>query len=224
MSNTELVAELTDICIRQAEIIKAQAFIIEQFGALDRVEEPLAAQTRLRVRGGEWDVSPGPGRANPPRPFWSIKQEENFCMSIREILTNGGGLLVVGMTLIQIAPVKVNPWSWLARAIGRAINAEVIKKLDDHITMDDKRTADGHRARILHFNNELLRDIGHTQEEFFEVLNEIDAYEEYCREHPEYPNNRAVLAIENIREVYKERLKKHDFLQVSSAPRQEAKP
>ena len=90
--------------------------------------------------------------------------------------------------------------------------------------MDDRRTADGHHARILHFNNELLRDIGHTQEEFFEVLAEIDAYEKYCREHPEYPNNRAVLAIENIQEVYKERLKKRDFLQVSSAPRREQTP
>ena len=142
-------------------------------------------------------------------------------MNVQELLAGGGGLLLVLMTLVQIAPVKLNPWSWLARAVGRAVNAEVIKKLDDHITMDDRRTADGHRARILHFNNELLRDIGHTQEEFFEVLAEIDAYEDYCREHPEYPNNRAVLAIENIREVYKERLKKHDFLQVSSAPRQE---
>lgn len=145
-------------------------------------------------------------------------------MNAQELLAGGGGLLLVLMTLVQIAPVKVNPWSWLAGAIGRAVNAEVIKKLDDHITMDDRRTADGHRARILHFNNELLRDIGHTQEEFFEVLSEIDAYEDYCREHPEYPNNRAVLAIDNIREVYKERLKKHDFLQVSSVPRQEQTP
>ena len=145
-------------------------------------------------------------------------------MNVQELLAGGGGLLLVLMTLMQIAPVKINPWSWLARAIGRAVNAEVIKKLDDHITMDDRRTADGHRARILHFNNELLRDIGHTQEEFFEVLAEIDAYEKYCREHPEYPNNRAVLAIENIQEVYKERLKKHDFLQVSSAPRKEQMP
>nr|WP_325229177.1 hypothetical protein [uncultured Oscillibacter sp.] len=145
-------------------------------------------------------------------------------MNVQELLAGGGGLLLVLMTLMQIAPVKINPWSWLARAIGRAVNAEVIKKLDDHITMDDRRTADGHRARILHFNNELLRDIGHTQEEFFEVLAEIDAYEDYCREHPEYPNNRAVLAIENIQEVYKERLKKHDFLQVSSAPRKEQMP
>lgn len=134
-------------------------------------------------------------------------------MSLQELLTGGGGLLLVAMTLVQIAPVKVNPWSWLARTVGRAVNAEVIKKLDDHITMDDRRTADGHRARILHFNNELLRNLPHTKEEFIEVLAEIDAYEHYCSEHPEYPNNRAVLAIENIQEVYKERLKKHDFLQ-----------
>jgi hypothetical protein len=145
-------------------------------------------------------------------------------MTIQEIAGGGGCLLLALMTIVQIAPIKINPWSWLAEAIGRAINAEVIKKLDAHITMDDRRTADGHRARILHFNNELLRDIGHTQEEFFEVLAEIDAYEKYCREHPEYPNNRAVLAIENIQEVYKERLKKRDFLQVSSAPRREQTP
>ena len=145
-------------------------------------------------------------------------------MSIQEILASGGGVLVVVMTLVQIAPVKVNPWSWLAAAIGRAINAEVIKKLDNHITMDDRRTADGHRARILHFNNEMLRDINHTKEEFTEVLAEIDAYELYCREHPEYPNNRAILAIKNIQEVYMERLKRHDFLQESSAARQEQSP
>ena len=145
-------------------------------------------------------------------------------MSIQEILAGGVGVLVVAMTLVQIAPVKVNPWSWLAAAIGRAINAEVIKKLDNHITMDDRRTADGHRARILHFNNEMLRDINHTKEEFTEVLAEIDAYELYCREHPEYPNNRAILAIKNIQEVYMERLKRHDFLQESSAARQEQSP
>ena len=95
-------------------------------------------------------------------------------------------------------------------------------KLDAHVTMDDRRNADGHRTRILHFNNELLREIDHTKEEFIEVLAEIDAYERYCEEHPEYPNNRAVLAIENIREVYKDRLKKHDFLQEGSSPRREA--
>ena len=149
-------------------------------------------------------------------------------MDLKEIFMGGGGVLVVLLTLVQIAPVKVNPWSAIAKAVGRAVNADVAKelceikkKLDDHVTMDDRRTADGHRTRILHFNNELLRSIDHTEEEFNEVLAEIDAYEEYCEEHPEYPNNRAVLAIENIREVYKERMKKHDFLQEGSAERRE---
>lgn len=140
-------------------------------------------------------------------------------MDLKEIFMGGGGVLVVLLTLVQIAPVKVNPWSAIAKAVGKAVNADVTKelceikkKLDDHVTMDDRRTADGHRTRILHFNNELLRSIDHTEEEFNEVLAEIDAYEEYCEEHPEYPNNRAVLAIENIRSNYKERLQKHDFL------------
>lgn len=147
-------------------------------------------------------------------------------LQILEVIGGGGSLLIVLVTLVQLAPIKINPWSSLAKVIKTALYADISErlngiaaKLDAHITMDDRRAADGHRARILHFNNELLRDIGHTREEFFEVLTEIDAYEDYCRDHPEYPNNRAVLAIENIQEVYKDRQKKHDFLQESHIKR-----
>lgn len=145
-------------------------------------------------------------------------------MTIQELLAGGGGLILALMTLVQIAPVKINPWSALAKAIGRAVNADISvrlnsieTKLDGHIDMDDRRTADSRRTQILHFNNELLRPINHTKEEFVEVLSKIDDYERYCEQHPEYPNNRAILAIENIREVYKQRLKKRDFLQESCA-------
>ena len=140
-------------------------------------------------------------------------------MSVLELFAGGGGLVLAAMTVIQITPVKLDPWSWLAKAIGKAINADVLaklgeveKRLDKHITVDDQRAADGNRTRILHFNNELVRNLKHTKEEFVEILAEIDAYEEYCRSHPEYPNNRAVIAIDNLRDVYKERLKKNDFL------------
>ena len=141
-------------------------------------------------------------------------------MGLQEILAGGGCTLFILMTLIQIAPIKVNPWSALGKAIGRAINSDVLSELDavntkleGHITMDDRRVADGHRTKILRFNNELLREIRHTKEEYLEAIRDIDDYEEYCQAHPDYPNNRATLAIENIRENYKERLRKHDFLQ-----------
>lgn len=134
-------------------------------------------------------------------------------MEIKELLTDGGISLVVLLTLIQISPIKIDPWSWLAKNFGKFINADITAKLEAHIAVDDRRTADAHRVRILRFNNELLRDIDHTKEEFHEVLAEIDAYEEYCREHPEYSNNRARLAIETIEETYKYCLKNHKFLE-----------
>ena len=140
-------------------------------------------------------------------------------MNIHEWIIGGGGLLAVLLTLVQIAPVKINPWSAIAKAIGRAVNADVLReldtvtqKLDTHIRVDDERNADSYRTRILQFNNELLREIMHTREDFIEILAVIDDYERYCREHKEYKNNRAVCAIENIKRVYMERLQKHDFL------------
>lgn len=140
-------------------------------------------------------------------------------MTIAELLAPGGVFLLAAMTLIQIAPIKVNPWTACARAIGRAINGDVLAKLDEtrkildeHIKTDDARNADLHRSKILQFNNELLRDIPHTREDFIEILAEIDFYEKYCDTHPEYENNRATHAVANIKRVYDDRLIKHDFL------------
>ena len=140
-------------------------------------------------------------------------------MTAQDILLGGGGLLVLLFSLVEIAPVKLNPWSALAKALGRAINADLLKELADtratlekHIRLDDERNADGHRAKILAFNTELLRGIDHTREDFIEVLAEIDQYESYCRTHPDYKNNRARHAVANIGRVYDDRLKKHDFL------------
>ena len=147
-------------------------------------------------------------------------------MNLGEIAGWSGGGLLLLLTFIQIAPIKVNPWSAIVRGIGKALNGDVLKKLDvleagqlearnrlnEHIRIDDDRNADTHRTRILHFNTELLRGNKHTQEDFVEVLTEIDFYEHYCREHPDYENNRAVLAIENIKRVYKELMENGGFL------------
>ena len=50
-------------------------------------------------------------------------------MNLQEVLTGGGISLFILLALIQIAPVKINPWGALARWIGKAINGEVLDKL-----------------------------------------------------------------------------------------------
>lgn len=128
-------------------------------------------------------------------------------------------LVALLSTCLEVSKIKINPWSWLAKTIGRAINGEVLEKvnetkvqLDEHIRIDDERNADLHRARILQFNTDLLHNINHTEEDFNEILYNIDCYERYCKEHEEYKNNRAVHAIRNIKRVYDECMKNHTFL------------
>ena len=52
-------------------------------------------------------------------------------MNMGEILGWSGGTLLLLMTFVQIAPIKVNPWSGLAKKIGRAINGEVLNEIAD---------------------------------------------------------------------------------------------
>ena len=126
-------------------------------------------------------------------------------MSIQELLLKGGGIVFALLTLVQITPIKVNPWSAIARAIGKAlIGGDIMAKLEEHIRVDDERDADMHRYRLLRFNTELLRKTRHTKEEFDEILYSVTYYERYCEDHPKYENNRAVLAIENIKRAYME--------------------
>lgn len=142
-------------------------------------------------------------------------------MSLKDMFSIGGGLVFVVLCFVQISPIRLNPWSVIAKAIGNAINADmrdelssIQEKLDSHLDEYERVNANVSRIRILRFGNELLRSIPHTKEEFTEVMRDIDAYERYCLDHPEYPNNQAVLTIENIKHNYKTRLEKHDFLQL----------
>ena len=148
-------------------------------------------------------------------------------MTLKELFLSSGGILIAVLALIQISPIKVDPFGALARWIGRALNGDVLKKLDEmekaqaetreqldeHIRIDNERNADVHRVQILRFNRELLQEVPHTQEDFVEALSEIDFYKHYCKSHPEYENNRAVLAIENIKRAYMEWQENHKVLE-----------
>lgn len=137
-------------------------------------------------------------------------------MPLKEVLMGGGALILV-LTLVQISPIRIDPWTALARCIGRALNGEVLEKLgalekeqkktkdrlDEHIRADDERDADMRRQRILRFNSDIMEGKNFTHEYFVDMLVEIDEYERYCDTHPLYKNNRAVIAISNIKRTFR---------------------
>ena len=144
-------------------------------------------------------------------------------MELIEVLKVGGAsVLVLILTLIKIPKLEINVWG----LIGRAINKEqtdkidkmqqsvdgIQKKLDEHIADEEENRAENARQRILNFNNEVLRHQAHTRESFDDILSDIDYYEDYCDNHPDYSNNKAILTIEHLKQVYKVRLEHNDFL------------
>ncbi len=140
-------------------------------------------------------------------------------MNLWEIFAGGGGIVVLVMTFIQVSKIQINPWSWLAKKIGKAINGEIIEKVDklsDDLSQlrleSEERDATACRTRIMRFNDEILQGREHTKEHFDQTLIDITNYERYCEEHPKFKNSVAVATIANIRRVYEKCMKEKSFL------------
>lgn len=86
------------------------------------------------------------------------------------------------------------------------------QKMDAMQLKSDRKYATTCRYRIIRFNDEILRQVKHTKEHFDQILIDIDDYEEYCRKDKDYKNNKAMLAIENIKNVYKKCAEESAFL------------
>lgn len=140
-------------------------------------------------------------------------------MTALEIIGSGGGIAVIILTLLQIAPIKINPWTMIARKIGKAINGDLLEKVESvEKEMKDikanisEQAAIDCRARILRFGDEVLHKERHTKEHFDQILRDITSYDNYCREHPDFENHITELTSSRIMEVYKKCCEDADFL------------
>lgn len=155
-----------------------------------------------------------------------IERGDENIVTLKEMIFGGCGAIVILMTLIQITPIKVNPWSAIARSVGRAINKDVIEKFnhlgnDIQSVKEEIARVDGKvgeqaavncRSRILRFGDEVRRGVLHSKEHFDQTLRDIDTYNRYCEEHPLFMNSVTEQTSIKIKEVYHECLDKNNFL------------
>ena len=139
--------------------------------------------------------------------------------TIKQIGLYGGGVILILMTLIQITPIKLNPWSWIGRCIGRGINGDVLAKLETltkdvakNKADDDEQWASLSRTHILRFGDEIRHGVIHSKEHFDQVLLDISKYERYCDTHKDYLNDVAHATINLIKNTYQKCLENNNFL------------
>ena len=139
------------------------------------------------------------------------------------------GAVILGVVsgLIQISPIKLNPWSALARGFGRAINHDLLSKIeglekdveelrkigDAREAKEDERNAKAYRMRILRFGDEIRHGQLHSAEHYNDVLQDITEYEAFCMSHPGFKNQKAQTTIKLITKAYEEHMRKNDFLE-----------
>lgn len=159
-------------------------------------------------------------------------------MSLSEIwgiITNNKGAVVIAilllLSLVEISKIKLNPWSWLVKGIRSVIGIKDLntkieqietaieenqKETNDKIDKLENRVDEGQaiqaRVRILRYGDDVRRKERHTKDSFDQVMDDITRYHAYCRQHPEFPNDKTVLTTKVIEEEYQRCLRENDFL------------
>lgn len=140
-------------------------------------------------------------------------------MDITDITVSWVGVVIFLMSLIQITPIKINPWSYILKKMSESITGEIISNIEglknDVNTVEEnleRQVAISCRSRILVFGDEIIRGNKHSKEHFNHILNDITLYEQYCDDNPHFINNMTKLTAERIKETYSECMMKNTFL------------
>lgn len=115
------------------------------------------------------------------------------------------GVIIATMSIIEIIPIKVNPWKWIKAFI------ELPKKVEDLERDVNNDRAFRWRQMIKNCTRQLERGEKFRESEWVEILDTTKRYEIYCEEHPDFKNGYIPDCIEFIRYRHKETLKTGDY-------------
>ena len=117
-------------------------------------------------------------------------------------------LLIILFSLIQIAPVKLNPWDNIFGWLGGKLNGKTEKRLEKVEKQIRDMWINNHRQTILTFARECRDEVTHSPDEWTNVLNVAEEYEKYVTEN-HVTNGIITQDTEYIRRLYQEMSREH---------------
>ena len=90
-------------------------------------------------------------------------------------------VLVTLSVFIQIAPIKINPWSSLIKWIGKMLNGNLQQQVIELSNTIDENEKDRIRWQVLDFANSCRNGRRHTKDEFQHIITLNDKYAELLK-------------------------------------------
>lgn len=141
-----------------------------------------------------------------------------FADYLKEIFTTPSVVIFGVITLIEVVPIKINPWHTLFKWIGKAINGELqtqvneVKREVKDLKKDcELKNADDMRWEILNFANTCRHGIHHSKDEWRHVMDQLAKYEDYT-EAKGISNGVIEEDSKYLRELYHDRNSDNDFI------------
>lgn len=129
-----------------------------------------------------------------------------------------GLIIIILLSFVEVSKIHLNPWSALFNWLGKKLNADLTKKVDEMETeltslKEDCEVKNAHDKRwaILDFANSCRNNRKHSKEEWEHVLEQIDFYESYVEVH-KIKNAVIVENTKYLRGLYSELLKTNNFM------------
>lgn len=120
--------------------------------------------------------------------------------------------------MVEVAPIKINPWSALLKWIGRIINDDVVTRLqrleeraDAQRKSIDENEMDRIRWEVLDFANACRNHVRHTKDEFQHIISLNTKYHNLLEKYQQ-ANGVFDAEYDYILELYKELQHNNEFL------------
>lgn len=159
--------------------------------------------------------------------MWGEIMLETFSIDLSKDFGWIAAIIAVVLGIVEKSGIKWNPYSVILKAIGRGINGEMLKKIEDieknlsnvqnKIDCLDTEVKENAivncRTQFTRFGDEIRHGIRHSKDHFDQTLMNITKYEQYCQVHQDFANNVTEATARLIKRNYEERLEKNDFLE-----------
>lgn len=142
-----------------------------------------------------------------------------------------GSFIVLSM-IVEIAPIKINPWTKLVTWISKRLTGDIKDQIDANAKIqldsyeklkvdidgikneivslkksDEQNRAMTSRYRIIRAADEIRNEIDLSDDHIEQLGEDIDIYDEYCRLHPDYLNHKGQRSKEIVLSYEKHQVK-----------------